>query len=66
MNEASNYFDDDGTPLNPNLFPKPALCLSCKLKDDPNEEILCNMNRLDQRGEKEFICHAFQNMYEKK
>ena len=55
-----SYYDDDGNKLNPNLFPLPQLCLSCKKKDDPNEEILCNLTRLAQIGAIEFICHAYK------
>ena len=29
------YFDDDGTEINPDLVPKPDLCISCK-KDGPH------------------------------
>lgn len=61
-NEVSGYFDDDGTELNPYLYPKPQLCLSCKKNDDPNEEILCNLNRLDQRDETEFKCFAYEQI----
>ena len=39
------YYDDDGTEVNPDLFPKPSLCLNCRNNDDPNE-ILCNLTRL--------------------
>lgn len=56
------YFDDDGTELNPNLIPKPQLCLSCMKNEDQTQEILCNLNRLDQRNDKEFICYAYENM----
>lgn len=55
------YYDDDGNELNPNLIPKPHLCVGC-LKDevgDEMEQILCNLTRLDQAGEKEFRCYAF-------
>lgn len=52
------YRMDDGTPVNPDDHPKPSLCLLCKKNDDPNEEILCNLNRMDQLGAKEFICAA--------
>jgi hypothetical protein len=54
------YFDSDGNELNPNLFPKPSLCLSCSNDDDPNELILCNLTRLDQRCEQEFKCCAYK------
>ncbi len=54
------FFDDDGTPLNPDLFLKPQLCLSCRKNNDPNEELLCSLNRLDQRGEPVFECFAYE------
>ena len=58
----NGYFDDDGNELNPDLIPKPNLCLSCKKNEDPNEEILCNLNRLDQRDENEFKCFAYKQI----
>ncbi|MBU3661105.1 MAG: hypothetical protein FGM14_14620 [Flavobacteriales bacterium] len=62
MENESNYFDDDGTPLNPNLFPKPQLCLSCKKNEDESEEILCNLTRLDQRFEAVFKCYDYEQI----
>ncbi len=56
------YFDDDGNELNPDLIPMPSLCTVCRKKDDPHEEVLCNLNRLDQADEDEFICHAYEAM----
>lgn len=55
------YYDDDGNELNPDLIPKPGLCLVCKnnFKGDPMEDMLCNLNRLDQQGEPEFKCGAY-------
>ena len=58
----NGYFDDDGNELNPDLIPKPNLCLSCKKNEDPNEEILCNLNRLDQSNEIEFKCFAYEQI----
>ncbi len=58
----NGYFDDDGNELNPDLIPKPNLCLSCKKNEDPNEEILCNLNRLDQSNESEFKCFAYEQI----
>ena len=58
----NGYFDDDGNELNPNLISKPNLCLSCNKNEDPDEEILCNLNRLDQRTESEFICFAYEQI----
>lgn len=54
------YFDDDGNELNPNLIPKPQLCLSCIKNGVQSEEILCNLNRLDQQEEVEFKCFAYE------
>jgi len=62
MEEISGYFDDDGNEINPNYYPKLSLCLSCKSneKEDEYEEILCNLNRLDQKDEREFKCFAYR------
>ena len=55
------FYDDDGTEVNPDLIPKPDLCISCK-KDglSSKEEVLCNLTRADQQGEAEFICEAYE------
>jgi hypothetical protein len=66
MNDRPTYFDDEGNPLYPNLHPKPQLCLSCTKNEDESEEIMCNLNRLDQLGESEFKCFAYENCYSKK
>ncbi len=63
MRNSPTYFDDDGTEINPDLYPKPQLCLSCKKNEDPKEEFLCNLTRLDQRDQPEFKCFAYVNMY---
>ncbi len=57
------YYDDDGNEIDPTTIPMPKLCLSCEKKDDPYEEILCNLNRLDQRDDKHFKCYAYKNIY---
>lgn len=54
------YFDDNGNRLNPDLIPRPQLCLSCTKDEDPHEEILCNLTRLDQRNEAVFTCYAYE------
>ncbi len=56
------YFDDDGIEINPDLVPKPDLCISCKKDGQPGEEeILCNLTRADQQGEEEeFYCEAYE------
>ena len=62
MEELNGLFDDDGNPINPNLIPKPGLCLLCIKDHDPDEEILCNLNRWDQHNETEFKCFAFEKI----
>ena len=57
------YFDDDGNELNPNLISKPALCISCLKNELLSEELLCNLNRLDQKNEVEFKCAAYENLH---
>ncbi|MDP2808213.1 MAG: hypothetical protein Q8O74_08795 [bacterium] len=61
MDEKGGYFTDEGEEVNPDLIPKPGLCLLCQKDDDPNEEMLCNLNRLDQKDSGEFRCFAYQS-----
>ncbi len=56
----SGFFLDDGSEIDPDLIPIPSLCVSCRKDDDSSEEILCTLTRIDQRGEKEFQCHAYE------
>ena len=59
--DISGIYDDDGNKLNPDLVPKPGLCLLCRKDNDPREEMLCTLNRLDQADdEEEFQCGAFE------
>jgi len=59
--DISDFYDDDGNKLNPDLVPKPGLCLICKHDNDPKQEILCTLNRLDQADEEgEFHCGEFE------
>ena len=55
------FFHDDGTEVNPDLIPKPDLCITCK-KDGllGEEDVLCTLNRMDQQGEEEFKCYAYE------
>lgn len=57
------YYDDDGNELDPTTIPLPKLCLNCEKKDDAYEEILCNLNRLDQKDDKDFKCGAYRSIY---
>ncbi len=57
------FFNDDGTKINPELVPKPSLCLTCKQDDniDPEENMLCILNRADQMNEgDEFKCGTYE------
>ena len=56
------FYLDDGTKVDPNLIDKPSLCISCRKNNDPSEEIICTLTRIDQQGESEFICHAYSPM----
>ncbi len=56
------YFDDEGNEINPDLIPKPNLCLVCKKNEalDWEEEMLCNLNRIDQLDDDGFRSFAFE------
>jgi hypothetical protein len=58
--DISEMYDNDGIKINPDLIPKPAMCLTCKRDDDPREVNLCILNRLDQQDEEEFECGVFE------
>lgn len=62
MEEINGFYDDDGNPVNPDLIAKPGLCLVCRNNDidDPMENLLCTMNRYDQRDSEEFECGTFE------
>ena len=60
LDDKPRYFDDDGNEMNPDFIPKPSLCVSCANDEDPKEETLCNLNRLDQQGDADFQCGAYQ------
>lgn len=55
------YFNDDGAEINPDLIPKPYLCITCKKNElFGEEEILCNLTRADQQDHEEFVCDAYE------
>jgi hypothetical protein len=60
------YYYDDGTEFDPKQLPMPELCLKCQKYtiQDGDEEVLCNLTRADQIGEKCFQCDAFQAVAE--
>jgi len=58
--KTHGFFHDDGTPMNPDIVPKPSLCVSCRHDDDPKQEIPCTLNRMGQQSETEFRCDAYE------
>jgi hypothetical protein len=57
--EIHGFFNDDGFEINTELIKKPSICLICVNNDNPDEEMLCNMTRYDQKDDAEFKCFAF-------
>jgi hypothetical protein len=62
----SGFYNDDGSKINPELVPKPSLCVTCK-KDaaGEKEEILCILTRNDQRGANNFEYDAYEPKFSK-
>lgn len=54
------FFNDGGTPVNPDLISKPGLCVMCKHDNDSKQEMLCALTRMDQQGEDDFQCDAYE------
>ena len=54
------YFNDNGTEFNPGMAPLPDLCVSCRKRDVPSQEVLCNLTRADGQGEEIFLCFAYE------
>ena len=56
-----HYFNDDGTPFNPDFIRKPSLCVCCAKDDIEAERVLCDLTRADQQdSEEEFQCFAYR------
>ena len=63
-NEIFGLYNDDGTKIEPEAIPKPSLCVTCKKDDEGGEEqMLCLLNRNDQRGEPNFKCGVYEQKY---
>jgi len=60
--EINGFYNDDGTKIDPDSVPVPGLCIICRKHqiDDWDENLLCLMNRNDQRNEPDFKCGAFE------
>ena len=57
----NGIFDDDGYKIQRDTIKMQPLCLTCikNYIDDWDENLLCDMNRADQRDEKEFKCGVY-------
>lgn len=60
--KISGFFDDDGFEFNTDLINKPSLCITCSNNDKPDEEILCNLTRFDQKDNKDFKCFSYKKI----
>lgn len=62
--DINGFYNDDGTKINPDSVPIPGLCVICRKYqiDDWDENLLCLMNRNDQRDEPDFKCGAFEKI----
>jgi len=56
------FYHDNGNKLNADLYPLSGLCMSCKKKDDPTEEVFCTITRMDQLHDEEFKCFAYKKI----
>ena len=61
---SGGIFDDEGNKIDPHSISIPGLCVICKhhSEDDREEQILCNLNRFDQRNEDKFECYQFEKI----
>ncbi len=60
----SGIFNDDGSPVDPTNLPIPELCKSCKKyqSDFWEDDLLCTLNRNDQRDNLDFECGAYEKL----
>lgn len=60
--EINGFYNDDGEKIDPESVPIPGLCIICiRYQDaDPEEKLLCMMNRHDQRNDANFECDMFE------
>jgi len=64
IEEINGFYDDYGQKVDPDTVPIPSLCIICKnyQVDDWEENLLCLMNRFDQKDDKDFECGAFEKI----
>ena len=60
----NGLYDDNGNKIDPESVPVPSLCTICKKHqaDDWEENILCLLNRHDQRNDDDFKCGMFEKI----
>lgn len=60
----AGIFDDDGNEILRDSIKMQPLCLTCikNFSDDWEDDILCNLNRADQKNEKEFRCYSYKKL----
>lgn len=64
IEDISGFYDDDGNKIDSSTVPVPELCRHCRSNVivDWDENLLCLMNRYDQRSKTEFACGAFEKI----
>lgn len=62
--KIAGIFDDEGYEINPELIEKPSLCVTCSKNyvPGPEDDILCNLTRFDQKDSGTFKCHAYEKI----
>ena len=62
--KINGIFDDDGYEIRRDTIKMQPLCLTCikNYIDDWEENLLCDMNRSDQKNEKEFKCGVYEKL----
>lgn len=54
-----NYNDDYGNRIDPDSYPTPKMCLSCKNFILKSQRVLCTLNKISQEVGKDFECGGF-------
>ena len=64
LKNINGFYNDDGNKIDPESVPIPGLCTICKSRysEDWEENLLCLMNRHDQKDDTNFECGAFEKI----
>jgi len=62
--QIGGIFTDEGYEIDPDTIKKPSLCLTCVRDNsqDWEDDVLCNLNRYDQRNSKKFKCGSYEKI----